>query len=382
MLWRCVNLSCKSPDDGVAGEFDEIFQKYLNEINQGQVERKRYGHAFYTSHNIEGDTAPCDRCGTRSAVRLCPNCHNTLPRSVDKVSSCHVAVIGAPHVGKSHFIATLIKLFQKDAFARTYFDFNVMDADDSTTSRFREEFFNPIFVQSKRLDKSQQFDRKPLIFRLKKQNSSSFLKRLNKKKSIFLVFYDTAGENFDSEEALGLYARYVKHSSAIILLVDPLQIPSVRSKVEAAGIKNLPTLAPTSEPAHIVSRVVRQYEAFGILKAGGKISTPLAVVFTKADILRDANILPPGSSIYSGQKHQGVFNKDVAKAIHDEVQALIAGWQGGELDSLLNNYFKTYSYFSMSALGQSPDASGNLTNVSPFRTEDSFLWALNQINFL
>src|SRR5699024_9797523 len=75
----------------------------------------------------------------------------------------------------------------------------------------------------------------PLIYSLTFLKKNGFFKKMFGSKtasqSISLTFYDTAGENLDSESSMLTFNRYLAHASGIILLLDPLQLPNVRNEL-------------------------------------------------------------------------------------------------------------------------------------------------------
>ena len=376
--WRCESSSCASPSDGLPGEPDENYTQYLQEMNPEQkIGPQRLGHTFELPPSASllgklkprGKIAYCDWCGKRSAKRACPKCHNSLPHSIDDIDNYVVAIIGGPGVGKSHFIATLVDQL-RNAVGNS-FDMSLMPLSDETTKRYKRDFYEPLYLQHRTLDKSQVADRAPLMYRLKRISGRG-------QKSVMLVFFDNAGETFGSDDQLGVFARYVRYANAVVLLADPLQMPAIRSQMESKGV----TLPPAGlEPTEILTRVIRQFEQFEVVKPGKQIPVPICVAFTKADLLRDHEVLPPGNAVFGARRQEGQFDADTARQIHDEVQSMLASWNGMELDGLLRHHFKTYSYSAISAIGSAPE-SGRVPSVTPFRVEDPFLWSLSVFKFL
>lgn len=376
--WRCDNESCRNPVDDLPGEPDEQYRDYLQEMNPDQnIELERRGHTFElpVSPNPlfrfrqQGKTAFCDWCGKRSATRVCPKCHNSLPYSIDDIDNYVIAIIGGPNVGKSHFIATLIDQLKNSVGLS--FDMSLMSLGDDTTKRYKRDFYDPLYLEHRTLDKSQVVDRAPLMYRLKRVTSKG-------PKSVMLVFFDNAGETFGSDHQLGVFARYVRYANAVILLADPLQMPAIRNQLGSQGV----ALPPSDlEPAEILSRVIRQFEQFGAVKPGHQIPVPICVAFTKADLLRDHEVLPPGNAVFGAPRQVGRFDTEAARQVHDEVQAMLASWNGMEMDALLRHHFTTFSYSAISAIGSAPQA-GRVPTVQPFRVEDPFLWSLSAVKFL
>ncbi|MBR6437468.1 MAG: hypothetical protein IKS45_13270, partial [Thermoguttaceae bacterium] len=52
------------------------------------------------------------------------------------------------------------------------------------------------------------------------------------------------------------------------------------------------------------------------------------------------------------------------------------------ITSVVENNFKTYKYFGMSALGRSPRPDRSLSSIEPINIADSLFWILNQLGYL
>ena len=210
---------------------------------------------------------------------------------------------------------------------------------------------------------SAEAERKhPLIYEINRQ-----------KRSItgLMVFFDTAGEDLDNIDTMRTEINYITNSSGIILLLDPLQIPAVRDRLSKDSI--LPE--EQTNPVDIVIRVINLIRERNNLPKRQLINIPIALAFSKIDALR--SILPPDSSLNRASTHDGKFDIDDSELVSSEIQAYLHEWIGPELNNLVENNFKHFSYFGLSALGSNPDVNGKLIEeISPFRTEDPFLWLL------
>jgi hypothetical protein len=382
--WRCSSPRCVSPVTGQQMEPDPSYARYLQEVKgtpPTDAEMNK-SHAFERPPFKRGlgnlftkpdeGSAYCGWCGEQTHSRLCPFCHNELPWAISSLDSTILAIVGGPAAGKSHYIAVLVEQARRAFGAQFDIAFDAMN--DSTRERYRREFREPLYNAHKEIDKTRQVAApEPLIYRVHVAPTGQ------RDRGMTLVFFDTAGENFQSEHELSLYARYVRHAAGIVLLVDPLQMGSIRDQLEGLPIRFPQN--PT-EPAEIVSRLTQQFQQFGGQKATDKIDIPLAVVFTKIDVLRDNDVIDPSSAIFSAPLHQGAFSTAVGKQIHDDVQALIARHEGAELNTLLSHYFARHQYFAVSALGRNPAMDGTLGTLAPFRVEDPLLWALSEIGFV
>ena len=382
--WRCSNEQCRRPGSQESpGEVDAVLGAYLAQFRPGAVS-PRLPHAFpspepgFVAKTVgvgnPMHTVKCDWCKKPTPRRLCPECHNELPYTADTVENHVIAVIGPREVGKSNYIAALVNRLQKQV--GTSFSLALMALNDATTTRYRDEFYTPLFRNHRVVQKTVLHGvvQSPLMFRLNIDSSNPLVRN----KVLNLIFFDTAGETFDSE-ALMFQVRYLTNASAIILLVDPLQMEKVRVDVGARGC---PLPQAFTEPAEVVTRVTNLFRQERVVEGAKKIDIPFAISFTKSDVLRDYGILPAGNAVYSQPLHQGRFNKVIWRQIHDEVQSILGNWDDNSLDNILRNDFSDFSFFCLSSLGEAPGADQKVGTVSPFRVEDPLLWVLTRLGYL
>jgi len=188
------------------------------------------------------------------------------------------------------------------------------------------------------------------------------------------AFFDTAGEDLDSIDVMSTEAKYIANSDGIVLLLDPLQMSQVRDR-----LKDSVTLPPKfTEPIDIVGKTIELIQRFkGLSGRRTKIDIPLAVTFSKVDeILR---LFDPGSPLKEASNHDGYFDVTDAEIVSENIKAHLQKWEDGNLDRACEKHFRNYSYFGISALGASPDASGRLEmGPAPFRVVDPILWILHR----
>jgi len=212
----------------------------------------------------------------------------------DKVN-LSIALIGAKDVGKSNYIAMLIKEI-KDRMAKD-FGAAVIAADDSTMSTYSENFYKPIFTDhtvAGSTDKNAKIP--PMIYSLE------FGANEKTKKSVLLTFYDTAGENFTQTDRI-LERRYITNADAIIILLDPLQLPRVRNQLIKLGIAEETLPERKSDTADILDRLINVYREMKKVKK--KIDIPIALAFSKMDMLMQYDIFPKDSCLREESEHLG-----------------------------------------------------------------------------
>jgi len=320
-------------------------------------------------------------CGERT-WEVCPFCHHDLPTGFAEVKTKTIALIGAKHSGKSNYIAVLIhELFSDNIGAKFDSSIFAWDKDwqgEDTPKRYREHFkkfiYDDNFVIPATVSARTKTN-KPLVYKFDVTRGATRFGRRGKRKHVsIMAFFDTAGEDLDSIDVMSTEAKYIANSDGIVLLLDPLQMSQVRDR-----LKDSVTLPPKfTEPIDIVGKTIELIQRFkGLSGRRTKIDIPLAVTFSKVDeILR---FFDPGSPLKEASNHDGYFDVSDAEIVSENIKAHLQKWEDGNLDRACEKHFRNYSYFGISALGASPDASGRLElGPAPFRVVDPILWILHR----
>lgn len=323
----------------------------------------RFGRAFAAK---KGKPVRCE-CGAPTRP-VCPSCHSDLPQRFAEAPSRSLALIGTKASGKSNFIAVVLHELEHRVGPR--FRGSLMLLDDSSRTRVDRELMPRLYGEGLALDASASVRTdarigEPLVARLT-LGTAGDTSQTN------LVFFDSAGEDLESLDVLEREARYISQSDGLILLIDPLQIPTVRD--ELAGSVELP-----EEPVDaykMLGRVAALLREARAIPASRPIDVPLAIAVSKFDAVRP--LLPEGHPVFSLPAHEGRFDPQVARSVGAAVRSDLVGWLGGEhLDTFVSQEFATVSYFGLSALGDSPVEERLPNGVAPHRVEDPILWMLD-----
>ncbi|MCX6034188.1 MAG: hypothetical protein NTV38_04310, partial [Chloroflexi bacterium] len=111
-----------------------------------------------------------------------------------------------------------------------------------------------------------------------------------------------------------------------------------------------------------------------------KFTVPLALVFTKADILRDAGLIN-NDLLW----HQPIFNEGGYNVhLHQDTDAafgrLVAG-KDTKLFTGVTKHFRDHAFFGVSATGCNAEQ-GHFSRVVPHRVEDPLLWLLFRLGVI
>jgi hypothetical protein len=190
-----------------------------------------------------------------------------------------------------------------------------------------------------------------------------------------LSFFDTAGEDLISQDSVELNTRYLQAASAVLLILDPLQMPGGRERA-AAGTR-MPTPGSLADDPYAVLQRITDLLLAGRRRV--KVRKPLAVVFSKLDGFWDT--MPPESPLRRPESTaQGVDEQDSVD-VHAQIEALLYEWDGRRTDRFLQDNYRTYRYFGVSALGDTPTEDNRVSDkgIQPYRVTDPFLWLLSQL---
>jgi hypothetical protein len=306
--------------------------------------------------------------------KQCPHCKQALPWTTGEQSDLIIGMVGASYSGKSHYIASLVKRLQKEVSRD--FEASLIPVDDATKIRYREEFYIPLYENNLELPFTQP-GAKPLIYNFTVDASLSKKGRTNR--SVTLVFYDTAGEDFANVKAIERFVKYLSHASGLIFLIDPLQSQVVREMVGKAA--KLPVIYSDGSSHEILGTVIGHLNKYGVVTTNQKLNIPVAIVFTKCDVLREMDLI---------DKHR-LWQKDVHHhhsydlTLHNDINGLFSRYLeewSPESHYTLRTHFRNYAIFGVSATGCASDENGRFAKISPWRVEDPLLWLLYKLEVI
>ncbi len=360
--FRCIEPMCpaKAPDPIFASARDIAEQ----EMGYVLIPPRRFG-------NILSNRMVCDACKKLSYTRLCPNCHFELSQDVGQIDQHIIAIIGGSGTGKSNFIASLIYRLQFEVGLK--FDIAVEMMGEDTQERWQRDFYEPLFQKKEAVPKTQTAKtnlpvRSPLMFRF-------MFNQGRRTRALTISFFDSAGEDMATLSHMSPLNRYICHAHGIIFLLDPLQIPLVRTQLPAnAQNVVLPPANWRTSPERIVGGLRNLFEREYNLPPTQKVTVPVAFTLSKIDMLKP--LLDDGSALRRRSTHPGYVNLGDIQTVDTEISNNLSDWINPSFLNSIRHGFANYSFFGVSALGEQPDANGRLKSVSPLRVEDPFLWLL------
>lgn len=324
--------------------------------------------------------AECDLCHQMSRIRVCPACHNQLPGDIDIAEPMIISLIGTRGVGKSTYVGVLIHEMMKRLmrpFGETFILPTALDQ-----SQYRERFEDPLYNAGEPIEQTKPIGNtmnanRPIIATLTKSE------RFGKLRTFTLVFFDSAGEDWQNPDTIASVARYVSHSAGIIFLLDPLNNRTVLNTINnqaAIASSSVVGYQAAADPATVIGNVANLIRQQQGLRNNQRISVPVAVSFSKLDVLEDMGLVR-GSTLSAPSPHamQGQFNENDSRLVDGEMRGLLEQWGNGDFLAFLDQNYTTNRCFAFSAYGRQPDRDqqGRIAVPVPKRIEDAMFWLLH-----
>lgn len=341
---------CRSGDTLGIGDFDEIPFSHRCEIGR----RDKYGNVISMS----------ELC--------CPVCHKPVHKVIGE--NIIISVIGSRDSGKSHYIGVLIhELLNRLA---TQFEWIVIPEEN--TLRLYEANFQRIYTANQILDlTSKNYDGyfEPYIFYITNKNGKTFT----------LTIFDTAGEDFESDDLMENSAKHAFHASGIIFLIDPLKVQNVYASLSQDVVENSSSVAANRAFQNdailtILSTSLRRHYNIRETK---KIPIPFGVVVPKLDVIAAGFPSHYASLFPSTHAMKQAFYIAENRRVNTEIHKWLTNLNDGAINSFiaqLEMNYLNFSYFGVSALGMknSPNKNGVFSTPNPHRLEDPILWILKE----
>lgn len=284
-----------------------------------------------------------------------------------------IALIGGPGSGKSCYVTVLINEIRKKMTSQ--FECTLDLCCTKETEKSYAGYYKALYMDGHVLTATDIGEPKPMIFPLEFTGKE--------KNMAILTFYDTAGEHFRLDDYIAKHGRYISNAKGIIFLLDPLSIPFVRRRLKMPEL----TLEEGEKgevivPIKILSRVIAHIRNKKNL-GGEKIDIPIALVFTKIDILEQSGLLPQDSWLWEESQHleQGGFVKSDFENTEIEIRNILKNWGEDEVLNAIQDFSKS-ALFGVSSLGSNPNEGELFSAPNPWRVLDPLLWLLAENKYI
>lgn len=383
IMLRCRNPHCEDDDDN--------YYEYWKDIDQNVTKTQR--HVYYPRHRfLRKDDTSCDKCGGKNYDYVCPHCHNELPGKMIEEGAEIISVIGGPGSGKTHYIVALLQELRKTGH-QIGLDATLLQVGDNTKFHTEELFKKQIDMLNKQnqvLDQTRkEAPQIPWIVRIDSTDPRVRGQQVPKK-SIYLVFYDTAGEHFNNRKTIEQNAKYLSQSKAVIVLFDTLSIPQIKSflkqDVKASSFEDtweaLKNFIGEGKNNELSNEQLKQKPfAFVMSKFDVVLANTKRLQFLPQGFL-DENDIPLDNSYKGKPRDQRAFDLSTVTNSHESIADALERWDdNGYPDKVDKWWGDNARFFGMSALGAMPNEAGEIPEggIKPWRVMDPLLWIMYRI---
>lgn len=300
-----------------------------------------------------------DTENVKTAIRICPHCHNPLPPSYGKYPVKFISVVGITSSGKTVYLSQLLKNFNTYMGKGGCVAFRLSDNEKHFVQSHQVERDVPLPIGTPPSVLST-----PLFYNIKNKHNETYT----------IVLYDIAGENCVVPEKMEKFGPFILNADAFILLMDPQQFSDIHQNLHS----------DIDEPTEVLNAM---YNAF-MSRDNQPPKTPMAASFSKSDRLKER--FAEGSHVFMDIETQGGFDVRGYTNVKGEVKHFLNSMpQGQTFVSMMEELFRVNGYFAFTALdcevrkleedknGQPRYAPSSLPN--PKRIEEPLLWILHQL---
>lgn len=308
-----------------------------------------------------------DKAGKKTERRICPHCHNLLPRFYGKDEIKFISVIGITSSGKTVYLSQLIDNLEDDL---EKVGCSVIYSAEST--EFRK---NHLVRRGYPLPAGTVVRFVPPLYFTIQGN-----------RNVTLVAYDIAGEACVDVERISTYGNFIKNSDGIIMLIDPGQFKGLHAALESSS-NQLSSDEEKASPTAVISAV------HGAFMGGkqGMSPIPIAVTVSKSDMLFDLTdssgerLIPVHSNIRQDvtQTSDRSFNYVDYQNVNADITTMVSNLFPA-LHTTITKNFSNYGYFAVSALGCDVELMEDgitwtpAMDPMPRRIEEPFCWMLKR----
>lgn len=384
VMLRCRGMQCPEEEDDVYKNF------WIGKGYQNVKPEKR--HVYNIKRSWFSTNKKCDICGAEDFDYVCPHCHNELPIEMIKNGAEIISVIGGPQSGKTHYIVALIRELLENGFEIGLRATPLQLGKDQslhTTTKY-EDAIKKLNDDLATLEKTKTSNISvPWIIRVDSRDPKVRGKQ-EPKKSIYLVFYDTAGEHFDTPQQMEENARYLRESKAVIVVFDTLSIPKIKQILEDNGEDTTASDAatPFEKTWHALQNFINEGNEHLTDKPFAFVLSKFDVVIDHCDDLEfspdafiDAQDRLIDRSYRNGKREFNVKQVEQADNVIRQALGSRSIWDMGKYPTFVESTWgDNAKFFGISAIGTMPK-DGQIPDggIKPYRVMDPLLWIMSKI---
>jgi hypothetical protein len=313
------------------------------------------------------------------ASRQCvnPQCDKLLPRNIEIVDrNVTIAIVGDTFSGKTHYIAALIEQLRSGKYVPPGYDLCLLNpADAEVEEHYQRDYYQPLFQQHLKLERNEKvFDlsAKPLIYELTLEGET--------RKMINLLIYDVSGEDVTNLRDLVSYRPHLLNAKGLLFMADPWAIPGFSNRL-AHHLRPRPDQVTGRVAVSILHSIMQLYHNNAGRGRKAPLTSPIALVITKADLIPYLNIDPYYHDLYNPD-FEDRLDIDSNSPISGVIQNLLRDLNERGIVDLASKLERT-RFFVTSATGSNLDESTQeFPFIKPYRCVDPLFWLLHELGVL
>ncbi len=280
-----------------------------------------------------------DKRGETTTQKICPKCHCILPPDYGLHKTFFIACTGIKQSGKTVLLSQLFKTMSGELSRKV----NVMSRSMNAELFWRERLIQTGVSLPDGTNK--ETFKPPVFFSLNKHKDE---------KEYTFVFYDIAGENCISIDAMRSKGSFIENADGIIMLISPKQLSDIYAMAE-------------NEENDVLKVLDTLHFAF----ENNKNNTSLAVVISKCDEYDNVERVPAAVKETDEKKYKTMYEQ--RKILHENITTML---KGTELYNYATDDYTHMKFFASSALGHAPLNNIPQGEINPRRLADPLIWFL------
>lgn len=300
-----------------------------------------------------GRFIPCSVLSHRSKlVGVCPNAKCEMDLATANAKQFFIQIIGGNSSGKTAFSA---------AFQHQYLSLSQGNDVYSVYGEPREAFETLEYMYRNGVTESSSAS---------EIGSYNYVHQLKGTAAHSLIFYDIPDEILLSDEYEKSPLNF-GYTDGIIIIIDPLSIPSIRNDCVRQGESSAISGYSTDNCEAIIVDFINKFSEI-IGRSARKMSDiPVAVLIAKSDIKRIKSSVGMPRIKAQYKKAPENYNNDLSIARDEICRAFLNNNGLANVVNNLESVFSEVRYFPMSAVGHSPEAG---VAFEPFGVIDPVAW--------
>lgn len=334
-------------------EIDYDYNRPIISVNDKVVAKKCYNPQDGFLEYIQ------DIRGNMSHARVCPYCNNPLPMNYGRYPVYHIAVVGIKGSGKTVFLSQFLKYLVEECNRIGI----ATGVPDQTITKY---------INENKIKENEPLPGSTLPTHLVAPLSINLT---IKKKTYTFVFHDIAGESCQDAANWANFSKFIKHSDALILLVDPKQINAFGIDWEGEEPVSLSSVSDQLKTTY--GQAVEDIPAACVISQIDRPNCKRKMSDT-CPKLYQPRLTPVCSDPLTAMENPK-FNGAEYNEIFRSLDSLFI--KEPSIVNLKNN-FKQINYFGISAIGTDVENNAPSGRPVPYRIAEPFFWILYKLGLI